>query len=311
MPQKYDAFKLDANESIFFKRQLEHVMAQGYDVKYAPLKGLTLVPVTSEAGPAATEITMRSWDKVGMAKMISDYATDFPSVDIFGVETTIKIKGMGASYRYSIEEIRRANMAGVPLEAKRAAMAREAIDRKHNAIILNGDTASGLRGFLNTTTGYTEYTVPNGAGGTKPWTAKTADEILADLNGIVNGIITATVGVEQPDTMLLPLTYFQLISQKRLDALSDDTVMSYFLKVNPYIKRIEWLNELETAGAGSVKRFMVYKNDPAHLVYHMPLVFEQYDADKKGMAYEIPCYSKSGGMFIYYPASIGFGDFTL
>jgi hypothetical protein len=305
--QKYDAMNLDANESIFFKRQLEHIMSKTFDVKYAVLKAMTLVPITTEVGPAATEITYRSWDKVGMAKMIADYATDFPSVDVFATEQTIKVKGMGASYRYSIEEIRRAQMAGVPLESKRASMAREAIERKHNEIILNGDTATGLRGFLNTS-GYTQYVVPNGAGGTQPWTNKTSDEILADLNGITNCIVTATAGVEQPDTLLLPLSRYQLVSQKRLSNESEETVLSYFLRVNPYIKRVEWLNELETAGAGSTKMMMAYKNDSDHLVYHMPLPFEQYEADKKGMEYQIPCYSKTAGVVVYYPASCSYAN---
>lgn len=305
--KKFDVMNLDANESIFFKRQLEFIKAGTYDVKYRQLKGLSLFPISMEAGPAATEITWRSWNKVGMAKMIADYASDFPRVDIYGTEQSIKIKGMGASYGYSIEEIRRAQMAGVPLESKRASMVREVIERKHDSIIWSGDTETGLKGFI-AYPGITEYTVPNGAGGTQPWTNKTSDEILLDLNGIVNGIITATNGVEQPDTMLLPLSRYQYIAQKRLSTDSEKTVLKYFLENSPYIKRIEWVVELETAGAGATKRMMVYKNDPMHLEYQMPLPFEQYEADKKGMAYEVPAYSKSGGMIVYYPGSVGFAD---
>jgi len=305
--QKFDVMNLDANESIFFKRQLEYIKSNTYDVKYRTLKGLSLFPISTEAGPAATEITWRSWDKVGMAKMIADYATDFPRVDIYGTEQSIKIKGMGASYGYSIEEIRRAMMAGVPLEAKRAAMVREVIERKHDSIIWNGDTETGLKGFIGYP-GITEYTVPNGVGGSQLFTAKTSDEILKDLNGIVDAIITATSGVEQPDTMLLPLTRYQYISQKRLSDDSEKTVLKYFLENNPYIKRMEWVVELETAGAGATKRAIVYKNDPAHLEYSMPLPFEQFEATQKGMSFEIPAYSKSGGMIIFYPGSVCFAD---
>ena len=308
METKVDMFKLDGNESISFKRQLEHVMARSFDIKYRELKGLSLFPISNEAGPAATEITWRSWDKVGTAKMISDYAPDFPRVDIYGTQQSIKIKGMGASYGYSIEEIRRAQMAGVPLEAKRAAMAREVIERKHDAIVWNGDTETGLKGFI-AYPGISEYTVPaTGTSTTKTWSTKTSDQILTDLNGIVDGIISATNGIETPDTMLMPLESYRLIAQKRLSDYTDKTVLQYFLENNPYINRIEWVVELNTAGAGSTKRFMVYKNDPMHLEYHMPLPFEMYEADKRGMEYQIPCYSKSAGMVIYYPASVAFGD---
>ena len=308
MEKKFDAYKLDANESIFFKRQLEYIKAQTYDKKYRELKGLSLFPISSEPGPAATEITWRSWDKVGMAKMISDYATDFPRVDIFGTEQTIKVKGMGASYGYSIEEIRRAQMAGVPLESKRATMVREVIERKHDQIIWNGDTETGLKGFIGYP-GTTEYTVPaTGTGSTKTWPNKSSDQILTDMNGIVDGIIAATNGIEQPDTMLMPLESYRLISQKRLSDYTEKSVLKYFLENNPYIKRVEWVVELNTAGAGPSKRFMVYKNSPSHLEYFMPLPFEMYEADKRGMAFEVPAYSKSGGMAIYYPGSVGWAD---
>ena len=36
METKFDSFKLDANESVFFKRQLESVMARQFDVKFRP-----------------------------------------------------------------------------------------------------------------------------------------------------------------------------------------------------------------------------------------------------------------------------------
>lgn len=307
MAEKYDAFNLDANESVFFKRQLEFVKSQTYDVKYAPNKALGLFPISTEPGPAATEITRRSYDKVGMAKMISDYATDFPRVDVYGTETTVKVHGLGASYGYSIEEIRRAQFAGVPLESRRAMAARDAIDNKLNSIALSGETTCNIAGFLNYS-GITEVTVTSGAGG-DTWALKTADEILADMNAIVEGILTSTNGIEQPDTMLLPLNQYLLIGRKRIASDSEGkTVMKYFLENNPYIKRIEWLTELLTAGDSSSARMMVFKNAPTHLELSIPLPFEQFEADKKGMAYEIPCYAKTAGMTIYYPASVAYMD---
>ena len=308
MPAKFDAYNLDANESAFFKRELEMVKSQTYDVKYKPNKAFGLFPVSSEASPAVAEITWRQFSRVGVAKMVSDYAMDFPRVDIYGVEYSVKPKGLGAAYGYSIEEIRRAQMAGLPLETRRAETARKAIEDKLNYIAFNGDTATNLQGFL-AYSGISEYTVASGGtGGTKTWSTKTADQILDDMNGIVHGVVSATNGIEQPDTMLMPLEQYNLISTKRLGTDSDTTVMEYFLKTNRYIKRIEWITELKTAGAGSTARLMVYVNDPSHLTLEVPLMFEQYDADKKGMSYEIPVYAKTAGMIIYYPASVAYGD---
>lgn len=308
MPAKYDTFNLDAGESAFFKRELEMVKTQTYDVKFKQNKAFSLFPVSSEASPAVAEITWRQFTRVGMAKMVSDYAMDFPRVDIYGAEYSVKPKGLGAAYGYSIEEIRRAQMAGLPLETRRAEAARRAIEDKLNYIAFNGDTGTGLKGFI-AYTGISEYTVASGGtGNTKTWSTKTADQILDDMNGIVHGVVAATNGIEQPDTMLMPLEQYNLISTKRLGTDSDTTVMEYFLKTNRYIKRIEWLTELKTAGDSSTARMMVYVNDPMHLTLEVPLMFEQYEADKKGMSYEIPCYAKTAGMIIYYPASVAYAD---
>ena len=304
---KYDAFNLDANESVFFKKQLEYILKGNYDVKYAPNKALGLFPISTEPGPAATEITRRSYDKVGMAKMISDYATDFPRVDVFGTETSVKVHGIGVSYGYSIEEIRRAQYAGVALESRRAQVAREAIENKLNTIALSGESSCNIQGFLSYP-GITEVTVTSGAAG-DTWALKTADEILADMNAIVEAVLTSTNGIEQPDTMLLPMSQYLLISRKRIASDSEGkTVLKYFMENNPYIKRIEWLTELSTAGDSNKARMMVFKNDSQHLEFNIPLPFEQFEADKKGMAYEIPCYAKTAGISIFYPASVAYCD---
>ena len=306
MEARKDVMNLDANESAFFKRQLEYVRAQSYDVKWAENKALALFPVDSSAGPAATDITWRQYTRVGMAKMVSDYADDFPRVDVNGTEKSVVPHDIGAAYGYSIQEIRRAQMAGFPLETRRADAARRAIEDKINTIAFSGDSATNLTGFIQYP-GTTEFTLTSGVGG-DTWALKTADEILADMNGLVYAVLSATNGVEQPDTMLLPLAQYNTIKTKRLGTYSDTTVMDYFLKTNQYIKRIEWLVELATGSDTTGTRAMVFKNDADHLQLILPVPFEQFDYNKKGLAYTIPCLARTAGMIVYYPGSIAFVD---
>jgi hypothetical protein len=193
----------------------------------------------------------------------------------------------------------------MPLESKRATVAREAIDNKLNTIALSGESTCNIKGFLNYS-GITEVTVTSGVAG-DTWDKKTADEILADMNAAVEAVLTTTNGIEAPDTMLLPLTRYLLIGRKRIGTDSDGkTVMTYFLENNPYIKRIEWLTELETSGSGNVKQMYVFKNDADHLEFFIPLPFESFEADKNGMTYEIPCMAKTAGIVMYYPLSCAF-----
>lgn len=307
MSEQVDVMNLDANESAFFQKQLEYVKAQTYDVKYPSNKALGLFPVSTEAGPAATEITWRRYDKVGMAKLVADYAIDFPRVDIYGVEQTVKIHDIGASYGYSIMEIRRAQKAGLPLETRRAAVAREVIDNKLNSIAMFGDASAGIQGFINYPN-IIEATLASGVGG-YTWDKKTADEILLDMNNLVEAVILTTNGVETPDTMILPLSQYLLISRKRIASDSEGkTVLTYFLENNPYIKRIEWMNELKGAGVGGKDRAMVFKNDAQHITFEIPVPFEQFEPEKRGLTYTIPCLARTAGIIVYYPLSVAYLD---
>lgn len=302
-----DAFRLDTNETVFFKRQLEYVKGRAYDEKYKTLKAFDLLPVSAEAPSGATEITWRSFKQYGMAKVIADYAHDFPRVDVFGEENTVKIKDIGDSYGYSIKEIRRAMLAGFDLESKRAMAARRAIDEKINSLAWNGDATNNIQGFLDYP-GITEYTVPStGTGTTKTWSTKTADQILTDLNGIVNAIVVGTNGIERPTTIILPITQYNLLKNTRIGSTSDKTIWQFFTENNPDI-RIDWLTELAGAGTGTTDRFMAYVNDDMHVTLEIPVAFEQHEEDHKGLEYTIPCTAECAGVIVYYPAAVAFGD---
>src|SRR5574344_902710 len=142
---------LDANESIFFNRELETIRAKSYDTKYDDnFKMVALLPISMEADPLDFQITHRIYSRVGVAKMGGgDYATDFPSVDVFGTEVTVKVYPIQASYKYNKDEIARAARAGKPLEAMRANAARKAIEKKLNDIAMTGESTTGVKGLFN------------------------------------------------------------------------------------------------------------------------------------------------------------------
>lgn len=308
MDPKKDLMRLDANESAFFTRQLEYVKARTYDTKYKNLKATMLIPVSNEAPSGADTITWRKFSQVGIAKIVADYAHDFPRVDVYGEEATVKVRSLGASYGYSTKEIRRAQMAGVNLDVRRATAARRAIDELVNTLAFSGDSDFGIQGLIDYP-GITEYTVPNdGTGTTKTWSTKTATQIVRDVTGLVNAVVETTNGREAPDTLLLPIAQFNIIANLQMSTNSDTTVMQYILKNNPYLKSIEWVSELNAAGASGTDRMMVYAKDPEHLTLEMPQAFEQFAPQWKGMEAEIPCHAETAGVIVYYPLSIAFGD---
>ncbi len=311
-PRSYNIPKLgrhDSAENLHFARELEQVRAKSSDIKYAELKGRMLVPVDNSVDTGAENITYNQYDKFGVAKIIANYATDFPRANVKGTQFTQAIKGIGSSYGYSIQEIRAAAFANKPLEQRLADAARKMIEDKIDSIAAVGDSANGLQGLLAVTNAQT-YTVPNGGGGTPDFASKTPLEILKDLNGITHSIVVNTLEVEKPDTIILPLAQFADVSTRPMFSTggSDVTVLKYFLQNTPYIKQVVPWNKAAGAGVASADRMVCYRKDPDALVLVIPQEFEQFPPEQKGMLVKTACHARCGGLQVFYPLSIAYGD---
>lgn len=299
--------KLDADESIFFLKELEAVKSKAYDVLYPEYKCRRLIPVSFEAGPGAETIKYEQYDSVGVAKIINSYADDLPRADVKGKEFRSPVKSLGASYGYSVQEIRSARMAKKPLEQRKANAAKKAIQIKENKIAFFGDSASGLQGLINHPN-IQEYTVPaDGTGSSKLWSTKTAAQILRDMVGMVTQVVSVTKGVETPDTLLLTIDHYNVVANTQMPNLNM-TILKFFLENNPYIKNVEWLLELKAAGAGATDRMMTYRRDPEKLTLEIPQDFEQFPPQEKGLEFVVACHERIGGIIFPYPLSACFGD---
>jgi hypothetical protein len=301
------ARRLDRAESVFFARETEYIKTRTYDAKLSELKGLRLVPQASDLPTGIEQITYRRYFEAGEAKVIADYAKDFPRVDVFAEEYTSKVVDIGDSFGYSIKEIRASMRTGKRLDQRRATTARRTIEWKLNHITLRTDPKWGTYGLLDYP-GITEATLPaDGAGDSKSWPTKSVDQILRDLSIMLDAVNVPTNGIEEADTLLLPLPSRNLLVNTRL---GDNTIslMKYIQDNFPQIKRIEWLNELSGIGAGGTNRIMVGKFDNEHLENQLISDFEQLETEHEGGEYTIPCIATTGGIIIYYPMAFAYAD---
>lgn len=304
---------LDAGESVFFARQLEKIKAQTYDQKYPELKATALIPVSMDAGAAAESITYESYDQVGIAKMISNYADDLPRADVKGRQYTSPVRSIGDSYGYSIQEVRASTIANKNLPARKANAARRAIDKLINDIAWFARSTDGVNGGLtgliyNPNVTKAVVTTRNAH---VAWSTKTADEILADLNEVVADMIALTNGLEIPDTILLPIAQYSQIATTARSTTSDTTILEYFLRNNPSITRVEWVSELaglairpSNGAAGPIDVMICYKRNPDNLTLEIPQPFEQFAVEPRGLEFVVPCHARVGGVIVYYPLSV-------
>jgi hypothetical protein len=305
----YSHLREDADFSIFFERELEFRKARSYDIVRAPLKAMELIPVSMEAGPGAETIAYEQYDKTGVAKIIANYADDLPRADIKGKEFRFPVRSIGNSYGYSIQEIRAAALAGKPLQQRKADAAVRAQREEWNRLAFYGDAPSGLPGWLGNAAIPIATVANDGTGSTTTFSTKTPDQILRDMNNLCNGIVSLTNGAEQPDTLVMPIAQYAYISSTARSANSDTTILDYFLRNNPFIKSVDWANELKGAGAflstpQSTKDIMIaYRKSPDAFTFEMPQPFEQFPVQEEGLEFVIPCHSRVGGCLVYYPFS--------
>lgn len=301
--------RLDDGESIFFARELEHIKARSFDIKKVDLKARSLIPMDSSAGPGDESITYRQFDSVGLAKVIANYANDLPRADVLGTEFTSPIKSMGSSFGYSIQEIRAAAAGGRPLEQRKANSARRVMSELENKIAYFGDVACGLGGFF-TNANIPDVALPaDGATTGTDFADKilTPDLIIRDLNSMANTVTEQSLGVEVPDTLLLPLAQFNLIAATPRSSTSDTTILSYFMENNRLIQNADWVNELAAAnsqGNLAADTGIVYRRSPDVLTLEIPSDYEQFAPQQQGLEFEVAVHQRIGGVLIYYPLAM-------
>lgn len=309
-PDMLGESRLDADEQIFFSGELRKIKSKSYDVRYPEFKCRTLIPVSYDAGPGAEEIGYDQYDMVGAAKIINNYATDFNRVDVKGKRFVSRVKSIGDSYGYNIQEIRAARMANKPLEQRRANAARQATVITENNIAYFGDAEYNLGGFLTNPNIPVASVLADGAGASGLWVNKTPDQIIRDMNACANSVFENTKQVESANVLLLPPKQYTLVSSTRMGQGSDMTILEFFLKANQYIKVVDWLGALDkdsnTIFESSI--MVAYNRHPDNLTLEIPVDFEQFPPQPKGMDYEIDCHERIGGVIVYYPLTVSIYD---
>lgn len=295
----------DSDEVVFFKRELESLKAQSYDIKYPALNAQSVFPVTNAAGPGASSIVYSQFDTTGVVKFIADYADDLPKSDVKGKQFSVLVQSLGGSYGYSIQEIRASQYANRSLPGMRSIAARRSNDQKVNQLAWFADGTAdyaGLSGILF------HPNVTKVAATTGSWVASaTPDEIIADFSQLVNSVEDLTNGVEVVDTVLLPLAEHNKLRATRITGTSDNLLS--FIQANFSVTILK-INELKTVtpnprtGTGSANVALAYTRSAEKLELELPVIYEQFPEQARNLSFVVPVHSRIAGFNIYYPLSV-------
>jgi hypothetical protein len=299
--------RLDANESVFFARQLEFVKSQTYDVKRVNLNALTLIPVSTAIPEGAATHTYRQYDTVGMAKIISNYADDLPRADVVGKEFTSVIRTIANSYGYNTQEIRSAILAGTNLNARKATATARAQQELINRLAFSGDADHGLPGLLNNTNIPEVTLLADGTGSSKTFASKSADKIVRDVTSLINKIITQSKGVHRATEVWMPIEQYALISTTQNSTASDVTILEFLQKNFPGVT-FRQVVELDGAGTAGADRMYALENSIDNWQLEIPMMMRQYSPQQKGLEFVVPMESRFAGVIVEYPLAFSFAD---
>lgn len=305
----------DANESAAFARELEVIQVEAIEAKYPEFKYASLVPLKTDAPQGAQLHTYREVEGFGDAEFLENMAPeDFPTAEVKGQEQTGKFKSMGTKYMYSIEDLRRSAMMSIKPEEHKAKIARKVVESRFDRAIFNGVT--GLFTGLAQDASSQDDTTGAAAAGTGNFatlayaTAGEAQKIVLAFQYMRDTAFAASNGLfEEFDLVVSPkcLTWLG----RRLDVYSDRTIADFILAAVPGIRSISYTGRLSGVGAGGKDRCLMYPRDPSVLQAYIPIAFEQFPPQLRGMVFETYCHAKYGGMRIYHPNMIRRFDVTV
>lgn len=299
----------------FLIQQTSHIEAEVNRIQYPDIIYPTLVPVDTSANEWAKSVTYFSLDRVGQANWFDGMASNMPVADInrSKFEQTIEMAGIG--YRYTLEELGHAMMVpGTNLTSERAEAARRAYEEFMDRLVRVGDTRKGVTGLFNNANVTREDAVNDGTGSSRLWTAKTADQIVRDVNNALLGVFEGSLTVEMADTVLLPISAMKTLAEKRIDSTTI-TALQYLATNNLYTfttgapLMIRGVLDLENAGSGSTGRMVVYRRDPRVVKFHLPMPHRFLPVWQTGpITFDVPGIFRVGSVDIRRPGAFRYVD---
>jgi hypothetical protein len=130
------------------------------------------------------------------------------------------------------------------------------------------------------------------------------------MNILINGVNNATRGKMKVTDVVMSDLRYQLLSQRyvALAAGQSVTLLQSMQGAHPGVTFSKW-DRLATADSiGTGPRLVAYNKSPMVLAGIVPVEFEVFAPQAKGLGFEVDCHGRCGGTFYRYPVAAGYMD---
>lgn len=235
------------------------------------------------------------------------------SVSVDGVPVTLPLNIWGREIRYTSVELERSQMAGQNIDDAQTKALIASYNADIDEMVYIGDTTLGLKGLLNSTEVGASNVVA-GAATTLPWSTKTADEILFDVNDAIKAAWAASAYAVCPDVLLIPPTQYALITGKKAGTdgaggsilkYLEDNSMSLMINGRPLsVRPCKWCVGI---GGSSSDRMVAYNESDAYVRYPLAPIQRQ-QAYYQGITFAAPYVAGLGAVEFLYPETAIYRD---
>jgi hypothetical protein len=259
-------------------------------------------------------------NSAGNMSWISAETSEIPGISVNGEKVVLPLRLLGREVSYTSVELERSQLTGQPIDTQKINAINEIYQMNTDQMVYIGSTDVNATGMFNDPT-VTESLVANGAGGASQWLpnastgypGKTADEITADVNTLLESVWNTTAYAVCPGEVRLPPVQFSYITQQKVSSAGNISILKYIkensisLEINGRPLNIQPVKWLPALGVGGLDRMVAYTNDESRVRFPM-VPIRRETAYYKGIRFTAPYIWAFGQVEFPYPECMGYAD---
>ncbi len=242
---------------------LQAIQAEIEEVLYLNYRLSGLVPINTSIPEGAESYAYRVKNSYGEAGFIDSFGKNAGSSSTsYNIVATPILQG-GIDAQWSLQDVRQAMFAGVPLQADTIEDASVACLNHIEKVGLLGDASKGFKGLINNSDVISI---------TAASTLEASADAAVQINGYLNTLLenTSTIFAQRMVTGLtvyLPVKQFSFLSTTKYNVDATKTIMDYLETSNAWTKNtgmpivFKTVIELKGAGAANADRMLIAFNN--------------------------------------------------
>lgn len=312
-------FKTKDSALAYYVNQLENLdknlympltsVSWGRDIKLRP--GITMSQESTSfiqsAFAGGGSLKVLSGNAGGNMPWISAETTAIEGVSVNGQKIVTPLRLLGREVSYTSVELERSQLTGQPIDTQKTDALNTLYQMNTDQMVYVGSSDVSATGLVNNSA----VTATGVSGGV--WSGKTALQILADVNSLLESTWAASGFAVCPGKLLLPPVQFSYIASQLVSTAGSVSILKFLqensisLKVNGKELDIAPLKWLTGAGVSGEDRMVAYTNEVDKVRFPM-VPIRRETAYYHGIRFTAPYIWAFGQIEFVYPETVQYAD---